>query len=126
LDGDWYQSKTCGHCQALAWWADRESGGDFCFALGELHSQLLECDFVGWDNHECAYIDVPDDLFVLDGRLWPSPELSIAHDIAMTIDHQAQVDQAEKNLRRHLGDTIDSFLLCFKSLDQVPWRQAHA
>jgi hypothetical protein len=42
---------------------------------------------------------VPDELFVLDGRLWPSPELSIAHDIAIAIDHQAQVDLDRENWR---------------------------
>jgi hypothetical protein len=119
LDGSWYQSKTCGDCQVLMWWADRGSGGDFCFALGDLHSDLLECDFVGWDNHRCKYINVPDDLLVIDGRLRPSPELSIAHDIAKTIDKKAYADQSEKNWRRHLGYTIDSVLSCIESLEKA-------
>lgn len=107
LDGEFYQSKTCSHCQTLAWWADRASGGDFCFALGELHQQLLECDFVGWDNEEAEYTDVPDDLFVLDGRLWPSPELAIAQDIAMAIDQWAMDDRNRESWRSHIGRQID-------------------
>lgn len=94
----WYKSKMCRRCQDLAWFIESIED-DFCFALGELQSQLLECEIVSWDEELDCPADLPLGLIAENGVVTVEAEISIARTIA---DERGKISRMDEYHRHEL------------------------
>lgn len=107
---EWYESKTCNNCQTLYWWASRQYHGDFCFALGELHSCLMDWDIASWDEDVDAYVDCPPGIQYSNGVFSPEPYWSIAREIFEIRQKMENRDQLQDYHRIRIAALITDFL----------------